>query len=884
MSLSGFDVCFALGSGAIGQALQGRLQPLARDALRNATLALPNTPVATLDVSLSLAPEATIDAGHVTITGTGSGDLRMGVNGQSMVSLPVGGLVPGLLANVPVSVSAIPITVSFVLTIAPAGGGVHQVVIDRAMLTVGFGAGFPPTNLSSTIASTLTSELTTIVSGIGGTVLSSEVTNTANALAAAIPTAVHNLVQNRLDGLFPLPIDFTMPAVDPMAFCDIGLRDVQTALLPGAPASGGTPATEPCLAIATVLLPSSTGDVSMLTSPLPMGEAAGLFFDNHFLISAICCAVERAPQLRGLPGSHVEPVRGDQSPFCEWSGIDVLTPMNGREFHLRGVRVTIDGSHPSAKSFNMHLEMTTSDTGWTARAGVDVPISLRVMNGSVVPIVGTPLIDVQADLEWWVYAIEVVIVAVLAVISAVIGGALGWVAAAIAAAVSAAVSVTTAVVVGAAIGAAVGIIVGIVVIVAVNNAINSALPATVRGALGALGDGVFPALNVIPAELQQAFGHLEAATLHFDDLAVFGHVTAPAPADQHLLLNVADLVIDPGMGVDLDRGTVVSLSDPGCDVEWRVAHSYQPQRTMKAIEGFEAASSIPRSVLGGLRPTLPPTLEAAHVAAMSTVTGVSYAGLHLAQVEGLPYPAHGGSVFATSVPTDVIEPAHPLLFAVRTGEGRFAKCAAWQDVANRLHLRFALFDTPAPLRLMLSASARRGPAVPTDRPFETTWQVSRELAYLAVPATLRYPVTYQWLWNGSVIHDGYGPLAGGVARAEVSDDRCTLHTDMGVDLHGELCVRATDASGVQLTVCRTLDLAGAESETDRPRFDQLSPDPTRWLEVWKSIHGGDPDPDQIAAFANGGDPMALVTAMFGGARQYPALLTQLQTQLRAFGG
>ena len=883
MSLGGFDVCFALGAGTVGQALQSQLQPLARDALRNVNLALPNTPAATLDVSFNVAPGATIDAGHVTITGTGSGDLRMGVNGQSMVSLPIGGVVPSALANVPVSVSAIPITVSFGLTIAAAGGGANQVVIDRATLTVTFGGGFPPANLSSTIASTLTSELTAIVTGIGGTVLSAEVTNTANALAAAIPTTVHDLVQHRLEGLFPLPIDFTVPAVDPTTFCNIGLRDVRAALLPGAPASGGTPATDPCLAIATVLLPSSAGDIAALTSPLPMGQPAGLFFDNFFLISAICCAVERAPQFRGLPGTHVEPVRGAQSPFCEWSGINVSTTMNGREFHLQDVRVTLDGSNPSAKSFSMHLEMTTSDTGWSARALVDVPITLQVQSGSVVPIVGTPMIDVHVDLDWWVYLVEAVIVAVLAVVSAVIGGALGWVAAAIAAAVSAAISVTAAVVVGAAIGAVVGIVVGIIIVVAVNNAINSALPATVRGALGALGDGVSTALNVIPTELQQAFGRLEAAALHFDDLGVFGHVTVPAPADQHFLLNVSDLVVDPGMGVDLDHGAVVPPNDPGCDIEWRVAHYDLPRRAMEAMVEFEVARSIPRSVVGGLRPTLPPMLEAAHAAAMATVTGVSYAGLHLAHVQGLPYPTHGGSVFAMSVPTDVIEPAHPLLFAVRTGEGRFAKCAAWQDASNRLHLRFALFDTPAALRLTLSASSHRGPTVPSRNPFETTWQVSRDLAYVAVPATLRSPVTYQWLWNGSVIHDGYGPLAGGVARVDVSNDRCTLHTDMGVDLHGELCVQATDASGVQLIVCRALDLVGTESESDLPQLGQLALDSTHWLEVWKSIHGGDPAPDQIATLANGGDPMALVTALFGGAPQHEPLVTQLQTQLRTFG-
>jgi len=61
-----------------------------------------------------------------------------------------------------------------------------------------------------------------------------------------------------------------------------------------------------------------------------------------------------------------------------------------------------------------------------------------------------------------------------------------------------------------------------------------------------------------------------------------------------------------------------------------------------------------------------------------------------------------------------------------------------------------------------------------------------------------------------VIHDGYGPLVGGVARADVNNDRCTLHTDMGVDLRRELCVQATDVSGVQLTVCRALDLAGTD--------------------------------------------------------------------------
>src|SRR5207248_1428652 len=59
--IAGFDVCMAIGAPGLGQALQSRIQPLARPALLGMLLPLPNAPTSTLDVNIAFPANSSID-------------------------------------------------------------------------------------------------------------------------------------------------------------------------------------------------------------------------------------------------------------------------------------------------------------------------------------------------------------------------------------------------------------------------------------------------------------------------------------------------------------------------------------------------------------------------------------------------------------------------------------------------------------------------------------------------------------------------------------------------------------------------------------------------------------------------------------------------------
>jgi len=178
-------------------------------------------------------------------------------------------------------------------------------------------------------------------------------------------------------------------------------------------------------------------------------------------------------------------------------------------------------------------------------------------------------------------------------------------------------------------------------------------------------------------------------------------------------------------------------------------------------------------------------------------------------VRGLPFGFGGGGAGQDRIPQAAFPPERPLVAGVLTGEGRYAKCAFWRDLGNRLHVRFTLWDTPARVRIVPRWTTVRGDQV-SATPLWTIYNVSRTGTFRAIPVTLHAPVTYTWLWNGTAIQAGGGPLPGGVSSTDVGLDWCALHTDFGVGLDGELCVEATDRFGVSATVCQQLHVSGTE--------------------------------------------------------------------------
>ena len=871
--LAGFDACLAIGANGLGQALQGQIQPAARNALRGMLLPLTNAPTSTLDVTANVSPSVSIDGGaasptdrRVSITLSGSGDLRMGVNGTTLVSLPVGGgTLPGALNNVPISVT-VPISATLTMAIG-AGAGTQVIIGDPVAVTVQT-PGFPPANLETTIANDLTAALTAIIAGTGATIQAAQVTNTAHILAGEIQGAVAGIVQRRLQALFPLPILFSRRPVDLNAFCGIGIHGAQVALLrPGA-------STDACLAIATTLLPTSSGTIGTLASPLPTGQEAGLFFSNLFLISAVCCGIRGLPQFSGLPAPTTSPTETDLR--CAWTGLNVPQAINGHVFQLHDVSVRIDGTDPANKTFVLDMSMTTDGFGWDADVMATVTIGLSIESGEVVPhVIGQPVVTVIVHVAWWVVLIEILIIAVVALIFGLVGGLVGF--------IIAGFTFGAGAIIGAAIGVAIAIILGAIVAIAINSAISNAASATVRGALGTLGQGL-AALNVIPDELQQVFGRLEIATLTFDDVRALGRMIVPPPVDEHVLIDIRDIVLHPGEGIDLDRAAIVNPADPGCDLAWRAGRGmYEPpavfelnvqQEDVGRLVG-KPAIRIPNRPLPPI--FVPPSLVATPPAALASIAGLSYAGVHLATVRRLAFPTVGGSVASANIPLDSIEPLRPFVLGARTGEGRYAKCSVWQAPDGNLHLRYTLWDTAAPLRVLETWTMLRGGSVPSTVPDRVAYAVSRTGVFHAVPLLLHHSMSYVWEWNGTPLADGDGPLAGGLLRVFIDGDRCVLHTAMGDNLVGELCVLAADAYGVQINVCRLVMHSGVVYESILPVVPTGDLDLRAQLELWRKIHGGDPAPDALASnFFTAG-----VAARTTPAQSAPSLVEQFEASLTA---
>jgi hypothetical protein len=795
--LAGFDACFAIGEVGVGQALQGRIEPLARDALRGVDLFLPGTPAATLDLNLEVGPNATISSGSVQIPLTNAiGDLRMSVLGQSMVTLPAGGTLPAGISSVPVSVGNISFSATLTLTIGRSGAA-QQVTIGQTSVQV---TASPPGGLKAAIKAQLIAQLTAILGGTG-TIVDSQVDAQAGALEAAIPAELARVVRTRLQGLFPLRIDYALPNVSESTFCNIGLRDVRVALLPAGSATAA------CLVIATTLLPSSTGRLPDLGSPLPAGERAGLFFDNFFLASAVCCGLQSSPQFSGLGEPDDKPTRDAKR--CGWKNRNVATVIDGRNFRIREASVTLDESNQNDKSFAVFFFMTTSDTGWDAEVRVNTRIRLRAENGLIVPVIERPDVEVRVSFAWWVWAIAILLVVIVAALVAVLAGAIGGAIAAFAGGAAVAIAGTALFTAGIAGGAM--LVIGLVLMVIVMDAIAGGIRQTLQAAVSTL-QGELERVRVIPQELLDAFGRLVPAVVHFDDLSVLGRVVVPPPPGERPLISVNDLVIQPGGGIDLDRGTTVAADDPDCDLEWgRLA----PVVAMRMVGSGLAAGMLPSA------------LSATWTAAMVPVGGTSYAGLTLAMIRRLPFPPRGGSIAPYGIPLAAQEPPQTLVFGARTGEGRYAKGSAWQDNVGRLHLRYMLFDTPSAIRLTHIWSRRQGPRVTDAIAFKLgpegtgsrpprlpQWDVVNICRLTATPVTLQPPVGYEWLWNGGTIRDGDGPLEGGIASVAITGPSCVLESIEGETLSGEVCVRGTDRFGIAAQICRDLAAAGRQSPVD----------------------------------------------------------------------
>jgi hypothetical protein len=254
----------------------------------------------------------------------------------------------------------------------------------------------------------------------------------------------------------------------------------------------------------------------------------------------------------------------------------------------------------------------------------------------------------------------------------------------------------------------------------------------------------------------------------------------------------------------------------------------------------------------------------------------SYGAITHPELESLPYgtAAIPSGQFPVWVP-----PATGSMrrFAVRTTEGRYAKCQAHTDPSLTLHLTYVAYDRPMPA-LDIAGRWERHQEGEVEWAGESTtrsttlantpgadlggvrvaggWALPgvwsrgrfgmRPLAwrgyFQARPRLLAYPIDFQWCINGQVLMPGDGEVNvhGKIAAYHVDRDRLVLTTGLGDRFAAEICVSGIDAFQRELFTCVSTERSGTENVSD-----EVIRDPERLQEVLEVL-------DRVAATGLGG--------------------------------
>ncbi|HTJ85512.1 MAG TPA: hypothetical protein VL400_27535 [Polyangiaceae bacterium] len=733
---------------------QGRLQ-ITQQAV--ATIALPTTPGSDeLTVTVTLAGvRLALDAVAVLLTFAGVGAL------------------------VPTDVGTITLTLTLRLG-RTQGGGRVDVTLARSATEVSTPSGLTPTILDA---------------------LSNQLDATAHA--TAVGTAIRTAVENAIGSLFPVlaRIPFGAPAL-----CDIGVRDLVPKLLPA------TTGTKASLGFFLRLQQGSNPTVpATATSSLPSDPAieGGVVLANAFLKRLVCCLFENHPDIRGL-GSPTE----ETSDCCHWRNRDNVS-LGTEIVKIEDLSICLETSPGSQSRIAFSVQASKSGSGWIAHTKVSFDVRLALDGNAIEALAGAATTSTWVDKEWWVWLLEVLGVIAGAVIGFFLGGPWGAIG-------------------GGVIALA---IVGVVDLLLFG--IGNLAAGAISGALNSLGAS---AVQLLPPALTETFGSISnLVELDFDDLAVFGRVRPPAGAN--ILREGSDLVLYEGDRIDLDRGLIARSGDStlgiDADLIWRRERQLDVSAVSPAAAAWRSVDGRParlRAMVEAASRSMTPAvqavgaLDAKDLAAWAgagafalpdpfvptslsiqplggarslPVSGTSFWSLGLRDLRAIVYPsARGNRIPGTSIPRSASAyPGEARVFAVRTTAGRFAKCVAWRDAEDALHLSFITYDTPVPLTLHSTRRETRGAAIPSEVAIGTTYQVSRYWRFQArlgaawIPPSWLGSVTFRWYWDGGAI-SGSDTLSDGTTTYRAVADVCELTTAMGTPLRGTLQVEATTPVGV----------------------------------------------------------------------------------------
>ena len=589
-----------------------------------------------------------------------------------------------------------------------------------------------------------------------------------------IQAAVQAAVVARVEALFPLVLPITLPSVGP---CDIRPRELRTKLL------GGGADGIPSLAFLLALRASTAGQgnlAGLTVSSLKPGDDGALTIANGLFLDLVCCLLPRSPSIRTLPAAPTEAT----AECCRWKNLGAMN-IAGTNFNsVPLLEICIGDS-----GLRFAGEVTQDGTGYDATVNFAVAISVRRDGGSIAPSFGAPELDIEVDLDWWVWLLGVLFVIATAVVGALIGAFFGNPIA------------------GAAAGAVIGALIVGAVILALY-AVGELAGSAVGAVLGVLGQ-VLETLQLLPTDLTNQFGALDTLRdVGWDDLALRGFVVLPGETAP--IAGSGDQVLLEGQLIDLDSGQVLPPSAPG---------TLDPDADLRAVRGPEL-EAVFFARPGGLGPIVNPAfaggIETRGSARLLTLAGASFAALTAADVEALTFPGAPGSIPKSSIPLGSgPQPPNALIFAVRTTAGRFAKCAVWQDAVGRIHLRYHTFDTPLLLELHSQWSSTSTGGHQGRTPIRLAWHgvltgewqspIPNDVVIAFAPGLRR--VTYRWFWDGAEI-TGNGILPDGTSRYAVANERCDIWTASGVSLTGQICVTAQELGSLSATLCRDVDLIG----------------------------------------------------------------------------
>jgi hypothetical protein len=583
-------------------------------------------------------------------------------------------------------------------------------------------------------------------------------TDRQNQVQAGVETAV----RSKVESLFPLQFPISLPVDGP---CGIFPRELRLKLLSGA---GGN-----SLAFLLALRGTTVGQGNSdgVMSSLEPGDDAALTIANRLIVQLICCLLPLSDQIQPqLPATPTEIT----DECCRWRNLGTRS-LAGTQFSVFLLEICV------ADGLLFHGQLGQSGTGWIATIEFHVPINIGLQSGSVVPVIGIPDINVDVDLEWWVWLLEVVAIVVGTVIGFLLGGPVA----------------------GFGIGALVGaIVVGLLYLVF--QGLGTLVSSVVGQTLGVIVQ-TLQKLNILPVDLTNTFGSLELLRgVILDDLAVRGYVVLPDETPP--IAASPDQLLLEGQSLDLDTGSVLppltsGIVNPEADL----------LRVMPTSTG--AVAFFSPGISGAVNTGFIGGLESESSARLVTLGEASFAALTEGDLRSLTYPAGRTSIPLGSIPfASDPQPANALVFGVRTTEGRFSKCAGWRDAGARIHVRYHTYDTPLQLLLHEEWNATRLSGA--GGTFLLTWHGTLIAEWKSqLPGTVIAfapglgRVSFRWFWEGNEI-TGNGILPDGTTRYAVANQRCEIWTMAGKSLKGQICVMGQELGSLSVTACRDVDLKG----------------------------------------------------------------------------